>query len=49
MTRGIDNIKKARGESTTSIGSLRMKAVQETSKAGDATHPGELKIKLVYG
>src|SRR6266446_2526371 len=33
VTRGIDNIKKTRGESTTTMSSLRMKAGQEAAKA----------------
>ena len=32
MTRGIDNLKKARGESTTNVNSLRMKFGQETQE-----------------
>jgi twitching motility protein PilT len=44
VTRGIDNIKKARGESTTTMGSLRMKAA-ETVKAGGAPVPATLKLK----
>src|SRR5215472_13693283 len=35
VTRGIDNLKKARGESTTSIGSLRMKNVQDKNKPAE--------------
>lgn len=38
VSRGIDNIKKARGEMTSSAGSLRM-------KSGAATTPPQLKIK----
>src|SRR5215813_7332560 len=34
VMRGIDNLKKARGESTTSLNSLRMKARQDLSKNG---------------
>src|SRR6476661_10328642 len=33
VTRGIDNIKKARGESTTTMSSLRMKLGQEGKSA----------------
>src|SRR5215813_9944015 len=36
VTRGIDNLKKARGECTTSIASLRMKASQDFGKSGAA-------------
>jgi len=41
VTRGIDNIKKSRGESTTNIAGLRMKAVPETKPAV----PTKVKIK----
>ena len=42
VTRGIDNIKKTRGEITTTAGSLRMK----TSAAADrAAPPPVLKLK----
>src|SRR5712672_2782367 len=34
VMRGIDNLKKTRGESTTTMNSLRMKAGQEAAKAG---------------
>jgi twitching motility protein PilT len=44
VTRGIDNIKKSRGESTTSISALRMKA-QESGKAGAPPIPATLKLK----
>jgi twitching motility protein PilT len=44
VTRGIDNIKKSRGESTTSISALRMKA-QESGKAGAPPMPATLKLK----
>src|SRR5437016_10922225 len=44
VTRGIDNIKKTRGESTTNINSLRMKAGQSHGKA-DPPVPLALKLK----
>jgi twitching motility protein PilT len=44
VTRGMDNMKKARGESTTNIASLRMKAGQEAKQAKAAT-PITLKLK----
>jgi twitching motility protein PilT len=44
VTRGIDNIKKARGESTTNIGSLRMRAPEPT-KATVPVVPATLKLK----
>jgi twitching motility protein PilT len=45
VTRGIDNIKKGRGENTTDIGSLRMKAFQDVVRTGDAPVTGTLKLK----
>jgi twitching motility protein PilT len=45
VMRGIDNIKKARGESTTSINSLRMKAGQEPVRSGAPPVPATLKLK----
>src|SRR3954469_10699408 len=44
VTRGIDLIKKARGESTTSMNSLRMKAGREHGKA-ETPVPLALKLK----
>lgn len=44
VTRGIDNLKKARGESTTSIGALRMKAL-ESSRNSAQPVPATLKLK----
>jgi twitching motility protein PilT len=44
VTRGIDNIKKKRGESTTTMTSLRMKKGQEP-KPGGPPLPATLKIK----
>jgi twitching motility protein PilT len=43
VTRGIDNIKKGRGETTTTMGSLRMKPVP-TSQG--ATAPVSTTVKL---
>ncbi|MBI3854011.1 MAG: PilT/PilU family type 4a pilus ATPase [Verrucomicrobia bacterium] len=45
VTRGIDNIKKSRGESTTSVGNLRMKQGQEVGKSGGPPIPKTLKLK----
>jgi len=45
VTRGIDNLKKGRGECTTDVGSLRMKAYQEVVRTGDAPVTGTLKLK----
>src|SRR4051812_6865806 len=44
VTRGIDLIRKARGESTTSITSLRMQNVPEPKSSGTAI-PATLKLK----
>lgn len=44
VTRGIDNIKKGRGESTTDISTLRMKE-KEAAKSNDP-QAGGLKLKL---
>src|SRR6266704_3984978 len=44
VTRGIDNLKKTRGESTTTMSSLRMKLGQD-GKAGVPPLPATLKIK----
>ena len=44
VTRGIDNIKKARGESTYNMSSLRMKTGQDT-KTGAPAIPATLKLK----
>jgi twitching motility protein PilT len=41
ISRGIDNLKKSRGEMTSTMGSLRMK----TAPTGDGTAPPVLKIK----
>jgi twitching motility protein PilT len=45
VTRGIDLIKKARGESTVGINSLRMKIGQEGVKTGPPPLPVTLKLK----
>ncbi len=46
VTRGIDNLKKARGESTTTMGSLRMKAHEiPKPNAGSSPIPPTLKLK----
>src|SRR5260221_9402707 len=44
VMRGIDNIKKTRGESTTSMNALRMKLGQEAKTAGPPV-PATLKLK----
>ncbi len=44
VTRGIDNLKKTRGESTTTMSSLRMKIGQD-GKGGVPPVPATLKIK----
>jgi twitching motility protein PilT len=45
VTRGIDNFKKARGESTTTIGSLRMKALEAAKATAAPAIPATLKLK----
>jgi len=45
VTRGIDNIKKKRGDSTTDVASLRMKSIEEGKKAGAPPLPVTLKLK----
>src|SRR5215510_7525828 len=45
VMRGIDNIKKSRGESTTTMNSLRMKAGRESANAGLPPIPPTLKLK----
>jgi twitching motility protein PilT len=44
-SRGIDNIKKKRGEMTTSISDLQMKAAQESAKNAPPPLPPVLKLK----
>jgi twitching motility protein PilT len=45
VARGIDNIKKTRGESTHNMSSLRMKALQNAARAGAPPIPATLKLK----
>lgn len=45
VTRGIDNFKKARGEVTTSVGSLRMRPGQATGSGAPPPVPVTVKIK----
>jgi twitching motility protein PilT len=45
VMRGVDNVKKTRGESTTTMDSLRMKAGRENGKASAAPVPVTLKLK----
>jgi len=45
VTRGMDNLKKMRGESTHHGHSLRMKAIQESSRLGGPPPPITLKLK----
>jgi twitching motility protein PilT len=45
VTRGIDNIKKARGESSLGVSSLRMKSPQDNGKASPPPIPMALKLK----
>ena len=45
VTRGIDNIKKTRGESTHNMNSLRMKAGQESKAGAPPPIPATLKLK----
>ncbi len=45
VSRGIDNLKKKRGESTTSLGNLRMRKLEEVSAKGDG-RPAVLTLKL---
>jgi twitching motility protein PilT len=45
VTRGIDNIKKTRGESTHDGHSLRMKALQDASRLGGPPLAVTLKLK----
>ena len=44
VTRGMDNMKKARGEVTTTVGSLRMKGL--TEKIGNGTAPAAVTLKI---
>ena len=45
VTRGIDNIKKSRGESTHNMNSLRMKMGRDLRAAAPPTMPATLKLK----
>ncbi|MDB6110350.1 MAG: pili retraction protein, partial [Pedosphaera sp.] len=45
VTRGIDNLKKARGETTTQLSALRMKEILVSGKAGPPPIPTTLKLK----
>src|SRR5213082_208036 len=45
VARGIDNIKKKRGDSTSDVSNLRMKSIQESKKAGAPPIPTTLKLK----
>jgi twitching motility protein PilT len=45
VMRGIDNLKKTRGESTTNLSALRMKIGQETKPTNAPPVPTTLKIK----
>ncbi len=45
VTRGIDNLKKARGESTSDVGSLRMRPGGETKRPGSPPAPAKIKLK----
>src|SRR5436190_4996250 len=45
VTRGIDNLKKTRGESTTTMNSLRMKGGRDLGSGTPAAAPATVKIK----
>jgi twitching motility protein PilT len=45
VSRGIDNIKKQRGDAAADVSSLRMKTVQEGKKGGAPPLPKTLKLK----
>jgi twitching motility protein PilT len=45
VSRGIDNVKKQRGDATSDGSNLRMKTVQEGKKAGAPPIPTTLKLK----
>jgi hypothetical protein len=45
VTRAIDNLKKARGESTTQLNGLRMKAPVSVGKVAPPPIPVSLKLK----
>lgn len=46
VTRGIDNLKKQRGESTTSIFNLRMKKLEEEAKKAEAAAAAPVTLKI---
>src|SRR5688572_3671167 len=46
VTRGIDNMKKSRGEVTSSVGTLRMKSVVEKLPNGAGPTPPSLTLKI---
>ena len=45
VSRGIDNVKKQRGDATSDGSNLRMKTLQEGKKAGAPPIPTTLKLK----
>src|SRR5216117_3912979 len=45
VSRGIDNVKKQRGDAAADVSSLRMKTVQESKKGGAPPLPKTLKLK----
>jgi twitching motility protein PilT len=46
VTRGIDNLKKSRGETTTDIAALRMKEKEAAAAKGAEIPPSGMKLKL---
>jgi twitching motility protein PilT len=46
VIRGIDNMKKARGEVTTTVGALRMKGIVEKLPKGNGSTPPPLTLKI---
>jgi hypothetical protein len=46
VTRGIDNIKKRRGEATTDVSQLRMKVAEEIRKGAAAPPIPAATLKL---
>src|SRR6266496_916842 len=45
VSRGIDNVKKKRGDSTSDVANLRMRSIQESKKAAAPPIPTTLKLK----
>jgi twitching motility protein PilT len=45
VSRGIDNVRKGRGEAPTEVSSLRMKQAADLLRAGDSPSPPILKLK----